>query len=74
VSAQVVAGSMGWEVAHPMERGGVQSGVSKWDPVVNIHDCREILAGGHPFGCHYCCKSHVVQESTDVLGEVPPAH
>jgi len=23
VSMQVVAGSMGWEVAHPVERGGV---------------------------------------------------
>jgi len=74
VSTQVVARSMGWKVAHPVERGGVQSGASKQDPMADIHDCREILVGGHPFGHHCCCKSCVVRESMDVLGKVPPAH
>lgn len=74
VSAQVVAVRMGWEVAHPVERGGVQSGASKRDPVADIHDCGEISAGGHPLGRRCCCESRVVRESTDVPGEEPLAH
>jgi len=74
VNAQVAGGRTDWEVVLRAESGGAQSGVSKRDPEVGIHDCVEISAGGHLSGLRCYCESHVARESTDVLAGEHPAH
>ena len=74
MNAQMAGGRTGWEVVLREESGGVQSGASKRDPAVGIHDCGEISAGGRLSGLRCYCESHVARESTDVRAGEHPAH
>jgi hypothetical protein len=71
VSARVVVGSKGWEVAPRVESGGVPSVGSKRDLV---GDSVEIPVGHHPMGLRCCCESRVANECRDVLEAVLPAN
>jgi hypothetical protein len=68
-SAWMEAGRTGWEVVHHAGNGGVLSGVSKRDPVVDIHDCGVISVEDRPVAFHCCCVNRVARESMDALVE-----